>query len=115
MRISDWSSDVFSSDLDGTALYDRLGDWFTLLVFGDEYDAAGWFEQASMQRGVPLKVLMIDQPELLAIYEAPLILVRPDQHIAWRGKTIASVSMAVQILHRALGSDGGASGREKGV
>src|SRR3546814_6324073 len=98
MRISDLSSDVCSSDL-----YDRLGDWFTLLVFGDEYDAAGWFEQASMQRGVPLKVLMIDQPELLAIYEAPLILVRPDQHIAWRGTRIADVSMAGQILERSLG------------
>lgn len=88
---------------DGSALYDRLGDWFTLLVFGDANDAAGWFEQASMQRGVPLKVILIKQPELLAIYEAPLILVRPDQHVAWRGSRIADVSMAGQILERSLG------------
>jgi hypothetical protein len=33
---------------------------------------------------VPLGVAHIDQPEIAALYERKLVLVRPDGHVAWR-------------------------------
>ena len=38
--------------------------------------------------GLPLKVLRIDHPEVSALYERRLTLIRPDQHVAWRGDAL---------------------------
>lgn len=39
---------------------------------------------AAKQRSVPLDVVSIDAPAIARIYERPLVLVRPDGHVAWR-------------------------------
>jgi len=65
---------------DGTALYDRLGPWFTLLRFGDA-DPSPLIDAAP----VPLETVIVDDPAVAPIYEAKLVLVRPDTHVAWRG------------------------------
>ncbi len=70
---------------DGTSLYDRLGQEFTLIAFGDVDDAAPWMHAANA-RGIPLKLLHLPgAAELQALAGAAYLLVRPDQHIAWRG------------------------------
>jgi 2-polyprenyl-6-methoxyphenol hydroxylase-like FAD-dependent oxidoreductase len=84
---------------DSTALFDTLGPWFTLLSFGAPPDAD--LVAAATRRGVPLATVRLDQPGLSAIYHAPQILVRPDQHVAWRGK--AAGAQADAILARCLG------------
>ncbi len=33
---------------------------------------------------MPLTVIEIDEPDVLAAYERRLVLVRPDGHVAWR-------------------------------
>ena len=86
---------------DGTALFDRLGPWFTLLAFGASPDAD--MMAAAGRLGLPLEVVRIDQPDLARIYHAPQILVRPDQHVAWRGK--AAGGKADAIVARCLGHD----------
>jgi 2-polyprenyl-6-methoxyphenol hydroxylase-like FAD-dependent oxidoreductase len=68
---------------DGSALYDHFGPGFTLLKFG-EADSSG-IEEAAAARWVPLKTVEIDEPEGIKLYERRLALIRPDQHIAWRG------------------------------
>jgi 2-polyprenyl-6-methoxyphenol hydroxylase-like FAD-dependent oxidoreductase len=65
---------------DGSALYDRLGPWFTLLRFGDA-DPSPLIDAAP----VPLEIVIVDDASLAPIYEAKLVLVRPDTHVAWRG------------------------------
>jgi hypothetical protein len=65
---------------DGSALYDRLGLWFTLLRLGDA-DPSPLIDAAP----VPLETVIVDDPEIAPIYEAKLVLVRPDTHVAWRG------------------------------
>jgi 2-polyprenyl-6-methoxyphenol hydroxylase-like FAD-dependent oxidoreductase len=92
---------------DGEALYDRLGAWFTLLVFGACDPSA--FVAAANDSGVPLDLVRIDEPALLSIYEAGMILVRPDHHIAWRGNAIADERAAMTVLCRATGWIGAGS------
>ena len=82
-----------------TALFDRLGPWFTLLSFGAAPDAD--LVAAAARAGVPLAVVRLDQSGLAAIYCAPQILVRPDQHVAWRGREAGSSAGA--IVARCLG------------
>jgi 2-polyprenyl-6-methoxyphenol hydroxylase-like FAD-dependent oxidoreductase len=86
---------------DGEALYDRLGAWFTLLIFG-AFDASA-FVAAARASNLPLDLIRINEPELAAIYEAGMILVRPDHHVAWRGNTIAGERAAMTVLRRATG------------
>lgn len=70
---------------DGTSLYDRLGDGFTLLRLAPHADA-GPLSAAAEGAGVPLAV--VDLPELRMLHGADLVLVRPDQHVAWRGSAV---------------------------
>ena len=70
---------------DGTPLFDLLGPWFTLLRF-DDVDAAPMVEAAT-NAGMPMEVLDIRNEAIASIYERKLVLVRPDQHVAWRGDT----------------------------
>ncbi|MBW2395673.1 MAG: FAD-dependent monooxygenase [Deltaproteobacteria bacterium] len=68
---------------DGTALYDRFSDGFTLLRFDDVEVSA--LEDAAKDRGVPIEVVDIRDELAERIYEKKLVLLRPDQHVAWRG------------------------------
>ena len=65
---------------DGEALYDKLGPWFTLLCFGGA-DPSPLIDASP----APLTTVMVDDPDVAPIYEAKLVLVRPDTHVAWRG------------------------------
>ncbi len=71
------------------SLYDSLGFEFTLLQLRDEAAAgSAAFETAARELGIPLTVLRLseaDEPGLRDLYEADLVLIRPDQHVAWRG------------------------------
>jgi 2-polyprenyl-6-methoxyphenol hydroxylase-like FAD-dependent oxidoreductase len=74
--------------LGDTSLYDHLGRDFTLLVMRHNVDTVKW-EDAAHASGMPLTVLDISgehaTEEAHAVYGADLALIRPDQHVAWRG------------------------------
>ena len=73
---------------DGSSLYDHFGDGFTLLVTdGDPGDASELVASAA-RRKVPLKVLSLADERLRDRYEARFALIRPDQHVAWRGDEV---------------------------
>ncbi|MDF2118786.1 FAD-dependent monooxygenase [Roseiarcaceae bacterium H3SJ34-1] len=69
----------------GRSILDLFGVGFTLLVFGDHSTEAERLTTAAASRGVPLTVHHIDSSEAADLYAAPLVLVRPDGHVAWRG------------------------------
>ena len=71
---------------DGTSLYDRMGTELSLLRLRDDSDADPLIEAAAARR-VPLTVVELRGEALEERYGAALILVRPDQHVAWRGTT----------------------------
>ncbi|MNC96584.1 hypothetical protein D3C83_139960 [compost metagenome] len=37
---------------------------------------------------MPLDIIHLDHPAVLATYERRLVLVRPDGHVAWRGERL---------------------------
>lgn len=71
---------------DGQALHDTLdrGE-YTLLSFTPGADTSR-FSAEFAARGVPFSVREIDQADLARVYDAPAVLVRPDLHVAWRGR-----------------------------
>lgn len=74
----------------GSSLFDHLGPGFTLLRLGANAPDASAMVSAAAQRKIPLTVLNIANPDARDLYECDLVLVRPDQHVAWRGNRVAS-------------------------
>ncbi|OTG90864.1 FAD-dependent oxidoreductase [Acinetobacter sp. ANC 3813] len=71
------------------SLYDCLGAEYSLLCFGSDIDLQRIQQQAT-DMNFPLSILLLQQeqvPEGLG-YKHAYILVRPDQHVAWRGNTL---------------------------
>jgi len=66
------------------SLYDALDPYYTLIRTDPAVDVSDMLEAAD-RRGVPLIVLDIDSPDAKTLYVRTLTLVRPDQHVAWRG------------------------------
>ncbi len=72
------------------ALFDRLGGGFTLLRLDDAAPEAVAIEAAAARCGVPLAVLDVGDRGLRETYGSRLALIRPDQHVAWRGDHLPS-------------------------
>ncbi len=70
---------------DGKSTLDWLGDRFIIFHAGDAAPEAEILAQAFQQEGVPVGACTTNDPEILALYERRLVLVRPDGHVAWRG------------------------------
>lgn len=69
---------------DGDALFDRLGQDFTLLRIGANAPDVSAIVNAAAAVGLPLQVLQVADEAVLEVYAAPLVLIRPDLMIAWR-------------------------------
>lgn len=70
---------------DGSSLYDHFGPGFTLLVTGEISSDIEAVVAAAARLRVPLTVARPNDARLPARYEARFALIRPDQHVAWRG------------------------------
>jgi 2-polyprenyl-6-methoxyphenol hydroxylase-like FAD-dependent oxidoreductase len=85
---------------DGSSLYDLLGAGFTLLRLAPGPSECPLADAAS-KAGVPLAIVdLAHLPRLRERYGADLVLVRPDQHVAWRG---SSCSDAAALMARVTG------------
>ncbi len=69
---------------DGRAIQDVLGADYSLLDLRGDADLSP-FEDAFAALGAPLQIIRLDEPTLREVYRAPLLLLRPDLHVAWRG------------------------------
>ena len=91
-RPTTWSGARLPSGFraDGSALFDQLDPTgFTLLsVAGSDGEEAKTMAETAGGMGVPFKVLTIHEPHLETMLERKFVLVRPDQHVCWRGNAI---------------------------
>lgn len=91
---------------DGSQLFDKFGSGFTLVdATGD--DRAQPLLAAARDRGVPLEQVVVDRGELRALWRCDLVLLRPDQHVAWRGDT--SPADPYDVIDRVRGAFAAAS------
>lgn len=86
---------------DKASIFDRLGPWFNLLRIGEDAPDTAAFEQAAEALGMPLNVVEVADAGALNLYQAKLLLIRPDQHIAWRGDVAPQNVM--EIMNKVVG------------
>ena len=74
-----------------TSLYDLLGSGFTLLVDRDSLGGAA--------AGQAYAAVLADQhgTPMTTHWQAAAVLVRPDQHVAWRGTDPAGAAAAIGV------------------
>ncbi len=90
---------------DGSSLYDHFGLGLTLLLTGTDDGAndaaAGAMAGAAHRLGIPFEILAPADERLRRLYRARYALIRPDQHVAWRGDMLPADPASV--LARATG------------
>ncbi|MFF0822903.1 FAD-dependent monooxygenase [Micromonospora haikouensis] len=86
----------------GDTLYDRLGDDLGLLVADGDEAVAPAFAAEAAARGLRLSVVHLTHSAARDVYSGGVVLVRPDQHVAWRGTTLPAGGAAA-VLDRVLG------------
>lgn len=90
---------------DDTSVYDRLGTGFTLLADAGALagvpatDAFAPVLDAAARQGIPVTVAAVgpsaDGTPLSDLWGAEAVLVRPDQHVAWRGSSAQAAAAAL--------------------
>jgi 2-polyprenyl-6-methoxyphenol hydroxylase-like FAD-dependent oxidoreductase len=83
------------------SLFDKLGSGFTLLRLNGRAPETRALEAAAAVCGIPLKTLDVDVAEARDLYERDLALIRPDQHVAWRGNELPEDCSA--LIRRVVG------------
>ncbi|MCR8724658.1 FAD-dependent monooxygenase [Frigidibacter sp. ROC022] len=73
---------------DGVSTLDLFGHGFVLLRLGETPPDDEPLAKAARRRNVPYRAAHLSDPDIVALYEAPLVLVRPDGHVAWRGQNL---------------------------
>ncbi|MEL7541463.1 MAG: FAD-dependent monooxygenase, partial [Pseudomonadota bacterium] len=86
---------------DGQPLFDRFGEAFTVISFnGKSTDSLA---SAAQEAGLPLNVLSVDHAVAKDLYDRNLVLIRPDQHVAWRGNEAPDSDTAKRIIDTVRG------------
>jgi len=77
----------FATLPDGRPVYDALGPGYTLLRLDPDIAVAP-FVEAMRDGGVPIEMVDLDADRAEECYDRKLMVVRTDQHVAWRGDAI---------------------------
>ncbi|GAA1881002.1 FAD-dependent monooxygenase [Asanoa iriomotensis] len=78
----------------GGSIYDLFAESFTLVDFAGDGRAAPLLEAAAAQ-GAPVKHAVVRDARARRLWERDLVLLRPDQHVAWRGNAVGADPAAV--------------------
>jgi 2-polyprenyl-6-methoxyphenol hydroxylase-like FAD-dependent oxidoreductase len=88
---------------DGRSTLDLFGRGFTLLVLSSIPTDTTAFTTVAKKNGLPLEVVALDEPSVRETYEHPVVLVRPDGHVAWRGDAVpANTAEIIEQVRGAL-------------
>lgn len=95
---------------DGSDLFDRLGPQFTLVDFSACSGSSGSaatsgandLRNAAKACGLPMQYLPLHDPHARGLWERDLVLVRPDQHVAWRGNAAPADAQALMDQVRGM-------------
>lgn len=88
---------------DGRSLYDVVGPGLTLMDLGGDTVTVESIVESARRRGVPMAVVDMRDSELAADSKASLLIVRPDQHVAYRASRTSPAEPADIVLDQILG------------
>lgn len=88
---------------DGRSTLDLFGKDFTLMALADDGQAIDQFANAAAAVQLPLQVVTCLEPTVRHAYSAKLVLVRPDQHVAWMGDSLPSQGLE-SLIDRVRGA-----------
>jgi 2-polyprenyl-6-methoxyphenol hydroxylase-like FAD-dependent oxidoreductase len=86
----------------GSSLYDQLGTDFTLMRVGPHAPDTSVIAAAAARLKIPLKTLDVAGTDARDLYQCDLVLIRPDQYVAWRGNK--APADAENLLMRIVGA-----------
>jgi 2-polyprenyl-6-methoxyphenol hydroxylase-like FAD-dependent oxidoreductase len=88
---------------DGRSTLDLFGKSFVLAVFPNapEHDISA-LTQALKEKGVPVTIERLADPQVEKLYERAMVLVRPDGHVAWRGNAVDDADRIADIVRGAI-------------
>lgn len=93
---------VFLSD--GSAIFDHLGKDWSLVTFADNEADVKILLMTAASLHIPIKhVDLRGQEHAHSIWKFELVLVRPDEHVAWRSNSVGGATKAREILEFAVG------------
>ncbi len=87
---------------DGTPIFDLFGPGFTLLNFAADKIDTDVFQTVADKIKIPFKVVPVFDKHAKSLYEQNLVLIRPDQHVCWRGRQ--APDKAGEILRKVSGN-----------
>ena len=79
----------------GRSTLDEAGSGMVLFRLGEAAPDAAPLLAAARQRGVPVREVHITNADVAQLYEKPLVLVRPDFHVAWRGDAVPADCLGI--------------------
>ncbi|MFC4852907.1 FAD-dependent monooxygenase [Actinophytocola glycyrrhizae] len=88
-----------------SSLFDRFGPGFTLLRLGGDPAMAANLAGAAAARGIPISTVAVADDLVRDLYGRDLVLIRPDQHVAWRGNRLPE--QVDELVARVVGHSGG--------
>jgi 4-hydroxyisophthalate hydroxylase len=90
----------------GINVFEVLGSWYTLLALGADAAAVQAFRDAARQLNIPLTIIEDSGQGESSRYGAKLVLVRPDQFVAWTScDTQDATDKPLKVLSLAKGAD----------
>lgn len=87
---------------DGTQLYDLFGPEYTLVDFAGDGRGDSLLAAAADQ-GLPVQHTVVRDARARSQWERDLVLLRPDQHVAWRGDS--APADPADVIRRVRGAD----------
>jgi hypothetical protein len=91
---------------DGRSTLDLFGRGFVLLCLGADTVEIGTLEDVEKAVGLPLEIVRLTEESVFEAYEQKLVLVRPDGHVAWRGKKLPGNPAEMIDIVRGAGTVG---------
>jgi 2-polyprenyl-6-methoxyphenol hydroxylase-like FAD-dependent oxidoreductase len=91
----------------GLNIYDELGEGFSLVGLDADSATIDRFRAAAERLHIPLKIIVDSRADGRLDYGASLVLVRPDQFVAWTSNT--DTAQAEVVLHKVTGASADAA------
>ncbi|KAI8939891.1 hypothetical protein NX059_003620 [Plenodomus lindquistii] len=89
---------------DGSSVFDHFGRDWSLVTFSGDKSSVSVLLEAAKALAIPVKHVDLQGEEhAREIWQRDIVLVRPDEHVAWRAKSVGSAEEARTILELAVG------------